>query len=66
MMRLKYSGAASNLRELEELGCTVMHGVNAHTMNSHPLLTHKLFGRIVYNFPHAALKRSEANIRQIE
>ncbi|KAL9383096.1 hypothetical protein Peur_023419 [Populus x canadensis] len=66
MMRLKYSGAASNLRELEELGCTVMHGVNAHTMNSHPLLTHKLFDRIVYNFPHAALKRSEANIRQIE
>ena len=67
MMRLKYSGAAYNWSELEELGCTVMHGVNAHTMNStHPLLTHKLFDRIVYNFPHTALKRSEANIRQIE
>ncbi|KAG5235718.1 S-adenosyl-L-methionine-dependent methyltransferase [Salix suchowensis] len=66
MTRFKYSGAALNLLELEERGCTVMHEVNARTMNSDPRLTQKSFDRIVYNFPHAALKRSEANIRQIE
>ncbi|KAJ6293285.1 hypothetical protein OIU78_025304 [Salix suchowensis] len=66
-------GSATNVvatslysEELEERGCTVMHEVNARTMNSDPRLTQKSFDRIVYNFPHAALKRSEANIRQIE
>ncbi|KAG6755471.1 hypothetical protein POTOM_041297 [Populus tomentosa] len=63
---LKYSRAATNLRELEELGCTIMHGVDAHTMSKHPLLNQKLFDRIVYNFPATALKRSESNTRQIE
>ncbi|CAK7323937.1 unnamed protein product [Dovyalis caffra] len=66
MMMLKYWGAASNLRDLEEFGCTIIHEVNAHSMNKHPLLNRKLFDRIVYNFPHTALKRSEGNIRQIK
>ncbi|KAG6756636.1 hypothetical protein POTOM_040071 [Populus tomentosa] len=65
-MMLKYSRAATNLRELEELGCTIMHGVDAHTMSKHPLLNQKLFDRVVYNFPATALKRSESNTRQIE
>ncbi|KAL3587222.1 hypothetical protein D5086_014089 [Populus alba] len=65
-MMLKYSRAATNLRELEELGCAIMHGVDAHTMSKHPLLNQKLFDRIVYNFPATALKRSESNTRQIE
>lgn len=65
MMR-KYSKAATNLRELEDLGCLVMHEVDAHTMSIHPLLNQKLFDRIVFNFPATALERSESNIRQIE
>jgi 25S rRNA (uracil2634-N3)-methyltransferase len=64
-MMLKYSRAATNLRELEELGCTIMHGVDAHTMSKHPLLNQK-FDRIVYNFPAPALKRRESNTRQIK
>ncbi|CAK7323948.1 unnamed protein product [Dovyalis caffra] len=65
-MMLKYSKAATNLSELEELGCTIMHGVDAHTMNKHPLLNRKSFDRIVYNFPATALKMSESNTHQIE
>jgi 25S rRNA (uracil2634-N3)-methyltransferase len=65
-MMLKYSKAATNLRKLEDLGCLVMHEVDAHTMSKHPLLNQKLFDRIVFNFPATALKRSESNIRQIE
>ncbi|XP_059442234.1 uncharacterized protein At4g26485 [Corylus avellana] len=49
----KYSNAKSNLEELEERRCTLLHDVDAHTMNRHPLLNSKLFDMIVFNFPHA-------------
>jgi 25S rRNA (uracil2634-N3)-methyltransferase len=62
----EYSNAMSNLKELEERRCTVLHGVDAHTMNRHPLLHLKLFDRIVFNFPHAGFTWKEHNDCQIE
>jgi 25S rRNA (uracil2634-N3)-methyltransferase len=65
-MMLKYSKSATNLTELEDLGCTIIHEVDVHNMRKHPLLKQKLFDRIVFNFPATALKCSESNVRQIE
>jgi 25S rRNA (uracil2634-N3)-methyltransferase len=31
-----YSRAAENLKKLKDLGCTILHEVNAHTMGCHP------------------------------
>ncbi|KAE8098909.1 hypothetical protein FH972_016937 [Carpinus fangiana] len=62
----KYSNAMSNLKELEERRCTVLHDVNAHSMILHPLLHLKLFDRIVFNFPHAGFIWTECEERQIE
>ncbi|GAV90399.1 DUF2431 domain-containing protein, partial [Cephalotus follicularis] len=62
----KYSRATTNLKELEELGGTIIHGVNAHTMSQHPLLNMKLFDRIIFNFPHAGFTYSEHDQSQIE
>ncbi|KAG2390808.1 Heavy metal-associated isoprenylated plant protein [Vigna angularis] len=47
----KYSRASSNLKELEDLGCTIIHKVDARTMSEHHLLIDKYFDRIVFNFP---------------
>ncbi|WVY90070.1 hypothetical protein V8G54_035584 [Vigna mungo] len=47
----KYSRASSNLKELEELGCTIVHKVDARTMSEHHFLKGKCFDRIVFNFP---------------
>jgi len=43
------------LRELKDLGCTIVHGVDVHTMLEHPLLEDLYFDRIIFNFPHAGL-----------
>ncbi|KAK8542593.1 hypothetical protein V6N13_136843 [Hibiscus sabdariffa] len=42
-----------NLKGLEELGCTIIHGVDCGSMSQHEDLRFKFFDRIVYNFPHA-------------
>ncbi|TKY57340.1 hypothetical protein E2542_SST21787 [Spatholobus suberectus] len=62
----KYSRASTNLSELENLGCTIVHEVDAHTMNNHPLLQTKYFDRIVFNFPHAGFIYRECDLWQIE
>ncbi|XP_028789160.1 uncharacterized protein At4g26485-like [Neltuma alba] len=61
-----YSRALQNLLQLENLGCTILHEVNAHTMSQHPFLQHKLFDRIVFNFPHAGFVFREHHSFQIE
>ncbi|OWM85915.1 uncharacterized protein At4g26485-like [Punica granatum] len=65
-LKRKYSRASINLKELEDRGCTVLHGVNAHTMSKHPSLILKSFDRIVFNFPHAGFFYKEDDLRQIE
>ncbi|KAL5803740.1 hypothetical protein ACOSQ3_030540 [Xanthoceras sorbifolium] len=60
------SKATSNLKELQDLGCTIVHGVDASTMNQHPqLINFKSFDRIVFNFPHAGFFWKEHNFIQI-
>ncbi|XP_037493780.1 uncharacterized protein At4g26485 [Jatropha curcas] len=65
-LKSKYSKAIVHLKELEELGCTIVHGVDALTMRQHPLLNNKSFDRIVFNFPHASLIWREHDWLQIE
>ncbi|XP_062174554.1 uncharacterized protein At4g26485-like [Alnus glutinosa] len=62
----KYPNAMTNLKELEELECTVLHDVDAHAMNRQPLLHSKLFDRIVFNFPHDGFIWPENDKRQIK
>ncbi|KAK7300017.1 hypothetical protein RJT34_10848 [Clitoria ternatea] len=60
-----YSKASANLQELEKLGCTLLHEMDAHFLHRHPLLQNKVFDRIVYNFPHAGFFYPEADHWQI-
>ncbi|XP_059442235.1 uncharacterized protein At4g26485-like [Corylus avellana] len=66
VLMTEYSNAMSNLKELEDRRCTVLHDVDAHTMNRHPHLRSKLFDRVVFNFPHAGFTWKEHNDYQIE
>ncbi|KAK4275267.1 hypothetical protein QN277_018381 [Acacia crassicarpa] len=61
-----YSRALDNLLQLEDLGCTILHGVDAHAMSQHAFLKDKLFDQIVFNFPHAGFLFSELSSRGIE
>ncbi|GLU23999.1 hypothetical protein SLE2022_399720 [Rubroshorea leprosula] len=49
----KYTRAVENLKDLEDLGCNILHGIDAHTMSEHAFLKLKVFDRIVFNFPHS-------------
>ncbi|KAI4320835.1 hypothetical protein MLD38_034279 [Melastoma candidum] len=42
-----HSRASDNLKELEELGCTAVIEVDAHTTSKHPLLGAKVIWNIV-------------------
>jgi 25S rRNA (uracil2634-N3)-methyltransferase len=61
-----YTNAMTNLEELKQLRCTVLHHVDAHIMYRHPHLRAKLFDRVIFNFPHAGFIWSEYEERQIE
>ncbi|XP_010485155.1 PREDICTED: uncharacterized protein At4g26485-like [Camelina sativa] len=53
-LELKYKDAKNNVEELERLGCTVVHGVNVHSMNTdYRVVRSILYDRIIFNFPHA-------------
>ncbi|CAM8934820.1 unnamed protein product [Rhodiola kirilowii] len=62
---MKYSEARENLKILSELGCQIIHGVDALYMNRHPALEGHKFDRIVFNFPHAGFLYREPDQRQI-
>ncbi|XVF76978.1 hypothetical protein PTKIN_Ptkin14bG0003100 [Pterospermum kingtungense] len=66
MLLFKYSGAMENLKKLEELGCTIVHEVDATAMSQHALLKLYSFDRIVFNFPHAGFFYQEHETPQIE
>lgn len=46
-----YNNGKVNVEELERLGCTVVRGVNVHSMASDDRLAH--YDIIIFNFPHA-------------
>ncbi|CAH2036602.1 unnamed protein product, partial [Thlaspi arvense] len=51
----KYNTGEANVKELKRLGCTVVHGVNIHSMISDNRLTR--YDRIVFNYPHAGKRQ---------
>jgi 25S rRNA (uracil2634-N3)-methyltransferase len=64
---MKYTNAMSNLIELEDLGCTILHEVDVHNMNQHFYLKHHCnFDRIIFNFPHSGLFQNEFDAWVIE
>ncbi|KAM5586822.1 uncharacterized protein ABKV19_005645 [Rosa sericea] len=64
---VRYSNAApSNLKELEDMGCLILHEVDVHTMRQHPFLVNQLFDRVVFNFPHAGFIFMENQMSQIK
>lgn len=66
LLWVKYRDASRNLIELENLGCTILHDVNVHTMTQHQSLKGKKFDRIIFNFPHAGFTYKEIDYCQIE
>ncbi|XP_056860209.1 uncharacterized protein At4g26485-like [Raphanus sativus] len=49
----KYKDAKNNVEELERRGCTVIHGVNVHSMDKdHRVVRLIVYDRIIFNFPH--------------
>ena len=58
--------AHNTLSNLERLGATILHGVDATTMENHHLIRRTKFHRIVYNFPHAGFYGKEENENVIE
>ncbi|CAH2069792.1 unnamed protein product, partial [Thlaspi arvense] len=50
----KYKDAKKNVDELERRGCTVVHGVSVHSMDTDCRVVRSvLYDRIIFNFPHA-------------
>ncbi|CAA0410131.1 unnamed protein product [Arabidopsis thaliana] len=50
---IKYTDGKANVEGLELFGCTVVHGVNVHSMSSDYRLGR--YDRIIFNFPHSGL-----------
>ncbi|VVB01441.1 unnamed protein product [Arabis nemorensis] len=50
----KYEDAKKNVEELETLGCTVVHSVDVHSMDTNYRVGRSImYDRIIFNFPHA-------------
>ncbi|KAL0922658.1 hypothetical protein M5K25_006660 [Dendrobium thyrsiflorum] len=49
----KHWTARNHLDELNELGCTLLHGINVKDMHEDNFLKAMRFDRIIFNFPHA-------------
>ncbi|KAK8705816.1 hypothetical protein V6N13_049405 [Hibiscus sabdariffa] len=65
VLKKKYRNAASNLGELEKLGATLLHEVDATRMKRHADLAKQKFDRIIFNFPHAGFYGKEDSPRMI-
>ncbi|EYU27481.1 hypothetical protein MIMGU_mgv1a017946mg [Erythranthe guttata] len=69
-LTLNYASALSNLTELKNRKCSVMHEIDATEMASHSILGTMKFDRIVFNFPFAGffydLPRSSQLLRHRE
>ncbi|GFS45187.1 ferredoxin-fold anticodon-binding domain protein [Actinidia rufa] len=61
----KYPSGEANMAQLQGLGCTILHEVDAGTMSQDSRLQWKLFDRIVFNFPHAGFDYREHSLFQI-
>jgi len=61
-----YDSAHKTLSNLERLGATVLHGVDATTMEKHHMIRNMRFHRIVYNLPHAGFYGKEDDEKVIK
>ncbi|KAG7588547.1 Heavy metal-associated domain HMA [Arabidopsis suecica] len=54
-IQLKYKNGKANVEELKTRGCTVVHGINVHSMAKDRKLGQRseLYDRIIFNFPHS-------------
>ncbi|XP_022717871.1 heavy metal-associated isoprenylated plant protein 41 [Durio zibethinus] len=62
----KYKNAKSNLENLEKLGASLLHEVDATNMKLHTDLAKRKFDRIIFNFPHAGFYGKEDNVHMIQ
>ncbi|CAL9243744.1 unnamed protein product, partial [Arabidopsis halleri] len=49
----KFKNGKANVEELERLGCSVVYGVNVHSMTTKPSIGSAIYDRVIFNFPHA-------------
>jgi len=61
-----YDSAHETLSNLERLGATLLHGVDATTMEKHHMIRKMRFHRIVYNLPHAGFYGKEDDEKVIK
>ncbi|KAK4594494.1 hypothetical protein RGQ29_018252 [Quercus rubra] len=61
-----YEDAKWNLANLENLGASLLHGVDATKLKRHSDLRWRKFDRIIFNFPHAGYHGNEAHTRVIK
>ncbi|XVF70949.1 hypothetical protein PTKIN_Ptkin11bG0203400 [Pterospermum kingtungense] len=62
----KYKKAKSNLENLEKLGASFLHEVDATKMRLHTDLAERKFDRIIFSFPHAGFYGKEDNVHLIQ
>ena len=56
---LSYKLAHETLSKMRRIGATILHGVDATTLEKHHIVRRRSFDRIVYNFPHAGFYGKE-------
>ena len=61
-----YEDAKWNLANLEKLGASLLHGVDAIKLKRHSDLRWRKFDRIIFNFPHAGYHGNEVHTRVIK
>ncbi|KMT09965.1 hypothetical protein BVRB_5g121820 [Beta vulgaris subsp. vulgaris] len=66
MLGKKYNNGVENVRELEDRGCIVLHGIDATQMSQHYFLSTQRFDRVIYNFPHVGFMFPEDSFCQIK
>lgn len=50
----KYKNGKANAEELVRMGCSVVYGVNVHSMTTNPSLGGSaIYDRVIFHFPHA-------------
>nr|GME05790.1 heavy metal-associated isoprenylated plant protein 41-like protein [Ipomoea batatas] len=62
-LKSNYCLATVHLKELKRRGCKVIHGVDATSMANHPYLIGSTFDRIIFNFPHSGIFKSQGHRR---
>ncbi|KAK4491803.1 hypothetical protein RD792_002579 [Penstemon davidsonii] len=60
-----YRNALSNIAELKNRNCNIMHEIDATTMATHHFLGNMKFDRIIFNFPYAGFYKNLSRQTQL-